>query len=247
MCFGFGSNAILIPPTAKAVTLKSVLRGILIAHLAYAIVLFAGQQFFNAIIDSVLVMIAYMATRLQPPTLLGYDVQKLMCYFMLTAMNALWAIIRLILVIADKFSSLSNSLTYVIAIGGVVIYTTAAIVSYMLYSELRNCLPDDPHYYDRIDAMMGIPPENPQQQEEPADLQSVAAISAYDVYGSGNRQAAPGANARDAPYRVGAAANANRSAASTGARTTSSTSSSSSSSSSASGFRPFTGQGHRLG
>jgi len=226
-----GFQNILIPPTEKAVKLADYLRVAISLHFVMTIMLFLCGRWLDGALDLIGVAIGYLSIR-NPD---GYSIQQVLCYTFYCGMDFFWALIRMIMFFAGTSAESVPDpnwqfYIYVSAIvAGPLVYLLATIIGYYLYNELKNIINEMQAAFDG--GMGGPPPDMYSSYAAPPQQQQQQPSSNIWAHSPSHPES-----------RSGAASTPSSSSSSVQA-----SSASSGPASAASGFKPFTGTGNRLG
>jgi len=143
MCF-FPGSSILVPPNDKARQISLFFKISLALHLALSILFFLSFQWFDGTFDLIAVCVGVMAVYDSE----GMNLQSVMCYGIFCGMYGLFAIIRMIMYFASHLGV--NVPTrhwqfqiYVVSlIAAPIIYILCCFVAFQLYNELRKIVND---------------------------------------------------------------------------------------------------------
>lgn len=221
MCIPIGGfSGALITPSEKAKKLGDYLKIAVSLHFTLALFMFLGGRWFDGAFDLLASLIGYMSIRHSE----GYSLQQVLCYTIFCGMDFFFAIIRAIMFFAKVVTDIpSTPWMMYIYIGTLIvaplIYALCCTLGYQVYKELRLITIDL-----QESGVLGAPPS----------FYGGGAVASSR--GSSNMWSHPEIHPGEAS-----------SAASSSSSSSSSTSSGRTSSNMRPGFKPFSGQGHRLG
>jgi len=221
MCIPIGGfSGVLIPPNERARKLADYLKVAVSLHFTLALFMFLGGRWFDGAFDLLASLIGYMSIRQAD----GYSLQQVLCYSIFCGMEFFFAIIRMIMYFANVGTDVpsTNWMVYIYIgtlIAAPLVYALSCTIAYQVYKELRLTV---------IDLSEGMGP--------------APGFYGGGGSGSGSRSGATWSHPESHPGGAPADSNSSSSSSLSG-----STNSSSSRAAGRPGFKPFSGQGHRLG
>jgi hypothetical protein len=140
MCL-FGPYAANIPPTPKAIQLAKYFKFVVFCQVVLAVLGILAGRYIDSIFLLLIALIGFLHVRSDD----GYSLQ-LSCVFIMNTFYFIWSIILLALASAgvDVYivptDGWKNTLFWISVIGGPIFYLFAAVLSKLIYNELRNVL-----------------------------------------------------------------------------------------------------------
>jgi len=139
MCLGLGGDQFgLIPPSPKGKNLADYIRVCIVLQVIVSLLYFiSGTLWSSGLFTILFAFIGFSSIKSE-----GYNLQCLLCYFMVCGMDFFWGLIKLIQDFANLLPGLCNygwqkPVCDSSIIAGPLISIVAALFSYFLYQELR--------------------------------------------------------------------------------------------------------------
>jgi len=220
-----GFNTYLIPPSEKGSKLADYLKVVILMHFLLAICLFLSLRWVDGVFDLIGILIGYMAIR-NPA---HFNLQQVLCYSIFCGLDFFWGIIKMIMFFSgvsttDAPSAAWSFYIYVgTLIGAPVIYFLGSYIAYQLYKELKLTLENTAMQASAMggdpygSSSFGAPQQGPQTASD---------------YNSSFYGGASGSNSTQGTTSGGSLSYNARPPTTTRGAT---------------GFKPFTGEGHTLG
>jgi len=143
MCF-FPGSSILVPPNDKARLVCLLLKVGFFLHFTLGVLFFVSFQWFDGTFDIIAVFLGVTAVYSSE----GYSIQTVFCYSILCAMYCLFAVLRLIMYFASNLGvsivqrEWQHTVFLICLISAPVIYLVNCLLSYHLYSLLKDIIND---------------------------------------------------------------------------------------------------------
>jgi len=212
-------NQLLIDPTPKASVIASYLRGVLVIQFIYTIASFIGGNYYSGAFDLIGCFIGFLALRNKE----GYAFQQVLCYCVYCAARFLVTIVTVSIAFAASDLNIGSAPSWQFYISVITftiapfIFVTGCVLSWFLFKELREVVNEMQQNIQQGDQGYG---GGGYQQPSMATTRTSSTSSTVNTAAS-NTSASGGSVYHPPSVRSEAVVDT--------------------------GFRPFAGQGHRLG